>query len=87
MLVLVFWVRKGALLVVYQETSHTVTLVYDTELLRLENQEIGCEKLTRGALFHQDDDPVHTSTMVIAAIQECGPELYQQLPDVSPFFY
>ena len=44
-------------------------------------------KLSKGVLFHQDNAPVHKSVIAMAAINDCGFKLIENLPyspDLAP---
>lgn len=66
---------------------------YYAELLRRLRQSIKGKrrgKLRRGVLLHQDNAPVHTSQVAMAAVQECGYELLPHppySPDLAPSDY
>ena len=55
--------------------------------------EIFCEwpgKLTKGVLFHQDNDFAHKSVVAMTAVCDCVFELMDHLPyspDLAPFDY
>ena len=59
----------------YLDKGHTITGAFCADLLRQlrkKTNQIRRGKLTRGVLFHQDNAPAHTSTVVMAAIQKYG---------------
>lgn len=74
---------KEMLPVYYVEHGHTKREAYYADILwQLQEKikNIPCGKLRRGMVFHQYNTPAHNSTVVIAAIHECGFELIQHLP-------
>lgn len=89
----IFWDADGILLIDFLERGHTVTGEYYSNLLRQLRAAIIEKrrgKLTRGVLFHQDNAPVHKSTIAMATIREQGFELLQHppySPDLAPSDY
>ena len=79
------------LLVDYLDTTITGACYVDLlTQLREKMKQIQSGKLTRGVLFHQDNAPAHTSTVVMAAIQKCGFQLVVDppySPDLAPSDY
>ena len=68
-----FWDAEGVLLVDYLDKGHTITGAYYDALprqLREKLKQIRRGKLPRGVLFHQNNAPAHTSTVIMAAIQK-----------------
>ena len=72
----VFWDLQGIILIEYLQKGHTVTgQHYSGQMKRL--REVIKEKkprmLTKGAFFHQDNAPAHTSLVAMATIHDCSP--------------
>ena len=66
---------------------------YYADLLRSLRQSIKTKrrgKLRRGVLLQQDNAPVHTSKVAMAAVKECGYEFLPHTPyssDLAPSHY
>ena len=77
----------------YLDKAHTITGTYYADLLRQLREtikQIRRGKLTRGVLFHQDNAPALTSTLVMAAIKKYGFQLVEHpvySPDLAPSDY
>ena len=74
-MVSVFWDSESVLMIDYLERGKIVTGVYYAELIRKLRSAIKEKRrgnLSHGVLLHQDNSPVLTSAVVMAAIRECG---------------
>ena len=68
----------------YLENGHTIIGAYYAALLRQRQEKI------KKVLFYQDNAPIHTSTVAMAAIQKCGFQLVEDPPyssDLDPSVY
>ena len=89
----IFWDPEGVVLVDYLDKGHTITVAYYDYLLiqiREKIKQTRCRKLTRGVLFHQNNVPAYTSTVVMAATQKCGFQLVENplySSDLAPSDY
>lgn len=89
----VFWVCKVFILLDFFPKGQTINGEYYTaqiRRLRLAIKEKQRGMLRKGALFHQDNVPVHTSAVAMAAIHSRGFQLLQHppyFPDLAPSDY
>jgi histone-lysine N-methyltransferase SETMAR len=86
----VFWDAEGVVLVDYLERGASITGNYYAQLIGKLRQAIKDKrrgKLRRRVLFHQDNAPVHKSSVAMAAIRDAGFEVLEHppySPDLAP---
>lgn len=86
----VFWDAKGIILIDYLEKGKTITGVYYASLLSKLNDEIKIKRphlKRKKVLFHHDNAPAHSSTVVHEKLDELRYELLPHppySPDLAP---
>jgi len=86
----VFWDAEGVIMIDYLKKGHTINGEHYANQLRKLRQEIKIKrrgKLRRGVWLLQDNAPVHTAQVAVAAAHDCGFRILPHppySPDLAP---
>ncbi|XP_046562536.1 histone-lysine N-methyltransferase SETMAR-like [Haliotis rubra] len=89
-MVIIFWNSQGIIHIDYLPRGTTMNEEYHGIIVRQSIKKKRQGKLRRGVLLHQDNAPVHTSRVSLAAVDECGFEILPHppySPDLAPTDY